>query len=139
MQTKKIVVRLLCNKTLTIIKMQKLTNKEEEIMHILWKLKKAFVKEVMAEITEDQPHYNTLSTIIRNLEEKGYVSYNVFGNTHQYYPLVSIEDYRKKFMSRAIDNYFNSSYKNMVSFFAKEEKITADELREILAMIEQKK
>jgi BlaI family penicillinase repressor len=116
--------------------MQKLTNKEEEIMHILWKLKKAFVKEVMAEITEDQPHYNTLSTIIRNLEEKGYVSYNAFGNTHQYYPLVTIEEYRKRFMNTAIDNYFNSSYKNMVSFFAKEEKITADELREILAMIE---
>lgn len=118
--------------------MQKLTNKEEEIMHILWKLKKAFVKEVMAEITEDQPHYNTLSTIIRNLEEKGYVSHNAFGNTHQYFPIVSIEDYRKGFMSTAIDNYFNSSYKNMVSFFAKEEKISAAELREILAMIEQK-
>jgi BlaI family penicillinase repressor len=118
--------------------MQKLTNKEEEIMHILWKLKKAFVKEVMAEIIEDQPHYNTLSTTIRNLEEKGYVSYNAFGNTHQYYPIVTLEDYRKRFMSTAIDNYFNSSYKNMVSFFAKEEKITADELREILAMIEQK-
>lgn len=116
--------------------MQKLTNKEEEIMHILWKLKKAFVKEVMAEITEEQPHYNTLSTIIRNLEEKGFVSHNAFGNTHQYYPIVSIEDYRKRFMNTAIDNYFNSSYKNMVSFFAKEEKITAEELREILAMIE---
>lgn len=116
--------------------MQKLTNKEEEIMHILWKLKKAFVKEVQAEITEDQPHYNTLSTIIRNLEEKGYVSHNAFGNTHQYFPIVSIEDYRKGFMSTAIDNYFNSSYKSMVSFFAKEEKISAAELREILAMIE---
>lgn len=116
--------------------MQKLTNKEEEIMHILWKLKKAFVKEVMAEITEEQPHYNTLSTIIRNLEEKGFVSHNAFGNTHQYFPIVSIEDYRKRFMNTAIDNYFNSSYKNMVSFFAKEEKISAQELREILAMIE---
>ncbi|MEO8239890.1 MAG: BlaI/MecI/CopY family transcriptional regulator [Flavobacterium sp.] len=116
--------------------MQKLTNKEEEIMHILWKLKKAFVKEVQAEITEDQPHYNTLSTIIRNLEEKGYVCHNAFGNTHQYYPIVSIEDYRKRFMNTAIDNYFNSSYKSMVSFFAKEEKISAAELREILAMIE---
>ncbi|WP_348797423.1 BlaI/MecI/CopY family transcriptional regulator [Flavobacterium adhaerens] len=118
--------------------MQKLTNKEEEIMHILWKLKKAFVKEIMAEITEEQPHYNTLSTIVRNLEEKGYVSHNAFGNTHQYFPIISIEDYRKGFMNTAIDNYFNSSYKNMVSFFAKEEKITADELREILNMIEQK-
>ncbi|WP_348812647.1 BlaI/MecI/CopY family transcriptional regulator [Flavobacterium maritimum] len=119
--------------------MQKLTNKEEEIMHILWKLKKAFVKEVMAEITEEQPHYNTLSTIVRNLEEKGYVAHNAFGNTHQYYPIVSIEDYRKKFMNTAIDNFFNSSYKNMVSFFAKEEKISAAELREILAMIETQK
>lgn len=116
--------------------MQKLTNKEEEIMHILWKLKKAFVKEVMAEITEEQPHYNTLSTIVRNLEEKGFVSHNAFGNTHQYFPIVSIEEYRKRFMNTAIDNYFNSSYKNMVSFFAKEEKISAAELREILTMIE---
>ncbi|MEP6931603.1 MAG: BlaI/MecI/CopY family transcriptional regulator [Flavobacterium sp.] len=119
--------------------MQKLTNKEEEIMHILWKLKKAFVKEVQAEITEDQPHYNTLSTIVRNLEEKGYVSHNAFGNTNQYFPVVTIEDYRKGFMSTAIDNYFNSSYKSMVSFFAKEEKISAAELREILAMIENPK
>ena len=116
--------------------MQKLTNKEEEIMHVLWKLKKAFVKEVLAEITEEKPHYNTLSTIVRNLEEKGFVSHNAFGNTHQYYPIVSLEEYRKRFMHTAIDNYFNSSYKNMVSHFAKEEKISAAELREILAMIE---
>ena len=118
--------------------MQKLTNKEEEIMQILWKLEKAFVKEVMAEITEDQPHYNTLSTIIRNLEEKGFVSHNAFGNTHQNFPIVKMEDYRKRFMNTAIDTYFNSSYKNMVSFFAEEEKISAEELREILAIIENK-
>ncbi|MDN3677001.1 BlaI/MecI/CopY family transcriptional regulator [Flavobacterium paronense] len=118
--------------------MQKLTNKEEEIMQILWKLKKAFVKEVMAEITEEQPHYNTLSTIIRNLEEKGFVSHNAYGNTHQYFPVIKMEDYRKRFMNTAIDTYFNSSYKNMVSFFAEEEKISAEELREILAIIENK-
>ena len=119
--------------------MQKLTNKEEEIMHILWKLKKAFVKEVMAEITEEQPHYNTLSTIIRNLEDKGYVAHNAYGNTHQYYPIVAIEDYRKEFMNTAIENYFNNSYKNMVSFFAEEDKISATELREILEIIENRK
>lgn len=118
--------------------MQKLTNKEEEIMHVLWKLEKAFVKEVMAEMSDD-PHYNTLSTIIRNLEEKGFVSHNAFGNTHQYFPVVKKEDYRKKFMNTAIDTYFNSSYKNMVSHFAKEDKISAAELREILAMIEKDK
>lgn len=118
--------------------MQKLTNKEEEIMHILWNLKKAFVKDVLAEIDEDKPHYNTLSTIIRNLEEKGYVSHTAYGNTHQYYPIVTKEAYRKEFMNTAIENYFNNSYKNMVSFFAEEQKISAKELREILDLIEKK-
>ena len=116
--------------------MQKLTNKEEEIMHILWKLEKAFVKDVLEEIQEDKPHYNTLSTIIRNLEEKGYVSYTAYGKTHQYYPIVTKEAYKKKFMSSAIENYFNNSYKNMVSFFAKEEKISIDELKDIINLIE---
>jgi predicted transcriptional regulator len=118
--------------------MQKLTNKEEEIMHILWKLEKAFVKDVLMEIEDDKPHYNTLSTIIRNLEDKGYVGHNAYGNTHQYFPVVSKEEYRKGFMSNAIENYFNNSYKSMISFFAKEEKISATELREILDMIEKK-
>jgi len=119
--------------------MQKLTNKEEEIMHILWKLEKAFVKDVLAEITQNKPHYNTLSTIIRNLEEKGYVSYNAYGKTHQYFPIVTKEAYKSKFMTTAIENYFNNSYKNVVSFFAKEEKISVDELKEIIKLIEKKK
>lgn len=119
--------------------MEKLTNKEEEIMHILWKLEKAFVKDVLAEIKTNKPHYNTLSTIIRNLEEKGYVSYHAYGKTHQYYPIVTKEEYRKKFMNLAIDNYFNNSYKNVVSFFAKEEKISVEELKEIIALIENNK
>ncbi|WP_091424160.1 BlaI/MecI/CopY family transcriptional regulator [Formosa sp. Hel1_31_208] len=118
--------------------MEKLTNKEEEIMHILWKLEKAFVKDVLAEIAGDKPHYNTLSTIIRHLEEKGYVSYNAYGKTHQYFPIVSKEAYKKRFMNTAIENYFNNSYKNVVSFFATEEKISIEELKEIIAIIEQK-
>lgn len=119
--------------------LQKLTPKEEEVMQILWKLKKAFVKDVLSEIEHNKPHYNTLSTIIRNLEEKGYVSYNAFGKTHQYFPIVNKEEYREKFFSNAIDSYFNSSYKNVVSFFAKEEKISIEELKEIIALIEQNK
>ena len=119
--------------------MQKLTNKEEEIMQVLWKLEKAFVKDVLAEIKEDKPHYNTLSTIIRNLEEKGYVGYHAFGKTHQYYPIVSKEAYKERFMNTAIENYFNNSYKNVVSFFAKEEKISIDDLKEIIALIEKQK
>ena len=119
--------------------MEKLTNKEEEIMHIIWKLEKAFVNDVIAEIKEDKPHYNTLSTIVRNLEDKGYVSHKAFGKTHQYFPIVSLEDYKKKFMKAAITNYFNNSYKNVVSFFAEEEKISVDELKEIIDLIEKNK
>ena len=115
--------------------MQKLTNKEEEIMQILWKLEKAFIKEILPQMSGDQ-HYNTLSTLVRILVEKGFVAHRAFGNTHQYYPLISKEEYKKRFMNVTIDNYFNSSYKNMVSFFAKEKKITAAELREILEMVE---
>ena len=118
--------------------MQKLTNKEEEIMHILWTLEKAFVKDVLAEIKDEKPHYNTLSTIIRNLEEKGYVAYNAYGKTHQYYPVVSKEAYRQRFMNSAIESYFNNSYKNVVSFFANEEKISVEDLKEIIALIEKK-
>ncbi len=118
--------------------MDKLTNKEEEIMHILWNLEKAFVKEVLAEITEENLHYNTVSTIIRNMEEKGYVSHKAYGKTHQYFPVISKEAYRKQFMSTATKKFFDNSYKNMVSFFAKEEKISAKELREILEIIEKK-
>lgn len=114
--------------------MEKLTNKEEEVMKVLWKLEKAFVRDVLEAYDQeaDKPHYNTLSTIIRNLEDKGYVGHKAYGKTHQYYPLVSLEDYRKRFISSAIEDYFNNSYKSLVSFFAKEEKISAEELREIL-------
>ncbi|WP_299765717.1 BlaI/MecI/CopY family transcriptional regulator [uncultured Dokdonia sp.] len=117
--------------------MEKLTNKEEEIMHALWQLEKAFVKEVVATLPAGN-HYNTVSTVIRNLEEKGYVAHTAFGKTHQYYPILTIEAYRKQFMQTATQKFFDSSYKEVVSFFAKEEKISAAELREILAIIENK-
>ena len=119
--------------------MEKLTNKEEEIMRTLWELRKAFVKEVVAELPDPKHHYNTVSTIIRNLEEKGFIGHEAFGKTHRYHPLISKEAYRKKFMQKTISNYFEDSYKNVVSFFAREEKISADELREIIDLIEKKK
>jgi BlaI family transcriptional regulator, penicillinase repressor len=118
--------------------MEKLTNKEEEIMRVLWQLKKAFVKEVVRELPNPKPHYNTISTIIRNMEEKGFVSHDTFGKTHLYYPTITKETYRKKYMQKTIQNYFENSYKNVVSFFAKEEKISVDELKEIISIIEKK-
>ncbi|MBT8185261.1 MAG: BlaI/MecI/CopY family transcriptional regulator [Eudoraea sp.] len=119
--------------------MQKLTNKEEEVMKILWKLEKAFVKEILAEIKKDKPHYNTMSTIVRNLEEKKYVAHEAFGNTHRYYPLVTKEAYRKRFVNSTIAEYYDNSYKNLVSMFAREEKISVEELREIIHLIEKNK
>lgn len=136
--TKNFVLSLICIYYVLHF-MEKLTNKEEEIMHVLWQLEKAFVKEVQAELAEENLHYNTVSTIIRNLEEKGYVGHNAFGKTHQYFPVISREVYGKKFLNEATRRFFDSSYKDMVSFFAKEEKITAKELREILEIIESKK
>ena len=108
-------------------------------MIILWRLKKAFVKEIMAEIQGNKPHYNTLSTIVRNLEEKEYVGYEAFGNSHRYYPLVSRESYRKRFVNSKLVEYFDDSYKSMVSFFAKEEKKSVEELKEIIDLIEKRK
>jgi len=117
--------------------MRKLTNKEEDILQVLWDLEKAFVKEVVAKLPNPKPHYNTVSTVIRNMEEKGFVKHVAFGKTYQYYPAITKEEYRKKFMQKTIHNYFENSYKNVVSFFAKEEKISVEELKEIIKVIEE--
>jgi predicted transcriptional regulator len=119
--------------------MQKLTNKEEEVMKVLWRLQKAFVKDIRNQIRGRKPHYNTLSTIVRNLEDKKYVDHEAFGNTHRYYPLVTREAYRKEFVNTSIVDFYDNSYKNMVSFFAREEKISVEELKEIIALIEKGK
>ena len=117
--------------------MDKLTNKEEEIMHALWSLGKGFVKDVVM-LLPNTPHYNTVSTTIRKMEEKGFVKHIAYGKTHQYYPAISKEEYRKNFMNKTIHNYFEDSYKNVVSFFANEEKISVEELKEIINIIESK-
>ena len=119
--------------------MKKLTNKEEELLKILWRLEKAFVKEIQAEFKTEPPHYNTLSTLVRNLEDKGYVTHKAYGNTHQYAPLISKEEYRSCFINSTLDDYFSSSYKSLVTAFAQEEKIRVDELKEIIAHIENQK
>jgi predicted transcriptional regulator len=118
--------------------MEKITTKEEEVMQVIWELEKGFIKDILSKLPKDN-HYNTVSTIVRNLEDKGYVSHQAFGKTHQYFPIITKETYSKQFMKIATQRYFNNSYKNMVSFFAKEEKISANELREILDLIEKKK
>jgi BlaI family transcriptional regulator, penicillinase repressor len=117
--------------------MERLTNKEEQVMHALWKAERAFVKDLLPFFTDPPLHYNTVSTIVRNLEEKGYVGHRTYGNTHEYYPLVVREAYQNQYViGKLVGEYFDNSYKNLVSYFAQNEKISAAELREILAMIE---
>ena len=119
--------------------MKRLTRKEEEAMMILWKRGKGFVKELMELYAEPKPHYNTLSTIIRGLEEKGYVNHKAYGKNHEYFPLVTKEKYRKNFMKGVVSDYFGSSYMNVVSFFVAQKKLSADDLKELIEMIEKGK
>lgn len=116
--------------------MERLTRREEEAMKILWKAKKGFVKDLLELHPEPKPHYNTFSTLIRGLEEKGYVGHKAFGKNHQYYPVIKKEEYRKMYMKKVVADYFGSSYKNVVSFFVNEKKIDAEDLRELISIIE---
>ena len=117
---------------------KRLTKREEDVMKILWEAEKGFVKDLLKQHPEPKPHYNTFSTIIRGLEEKGYVAHNSYGNTHEYYPVITKEEYRKRFIKNVVYDYFGSSYKNVVSFFLNEEKLNVDDLKELIDLIEKK-
>ena len=118
--------------------LQKLTKREEDVMKILWKAGKGFVKDLLSDHPSPKPHYNTFSTIIRGLEDKEYVSHKSYGNTHEYYPAISKEEYRTLFVKNVVSDYFESSYKNVVSFFVKEEKLNVEDLKELIDLIEKK-
>ncbi len=113
-----------------------LTRAEEEVMQILWEKEKAFVKEIVEEFPEPKPAYNTISTIIRILEKKGMVAYEAFGRTHQYYPLLTKEEYAKQTATNLVSGYFNGSYEKLLSFFVKEKNISAKELENIIKNID---
>ncbi len=104
-------------------------------MKILWKLKKAFVKDLIAEYPDPKPHYNTISSLVRLLQDKGLIGFRSYGNTYEYFPLLSREDYRKTFMSQVVKDYFDNSYQNAVAFFVKEKELTAEQLEELIRLI----
>ncbi len=112
--------------------MKELTKAEEQVMQLLWKKEKAFVKDLIEEMPKPKPAYNTVSTIIRILEKKGFVGHNAYGKTHEYYPLISKKDYTRKFMKNFMRNYFSGSFQEMVSFFAKEDNMSLSELDEMM-------
>ncbi len=113
-----------------------LNKKEEEIMRILWKLKKAFVKEIIESIPNDKkPPYNTISSIVRKLEDRGLVGHEAFGKTHRYYPILQENEYRKQAFRQMFTQYFGGSVEQVVSFFVHEDEVSVDELTEVLEKI----
>lgn len=116
--------------------METLTKKEEEIMQILWKIKKGFVKEIINRLPEPKPPYNTISSIVRILEKKGFVTYKTYGKTHEYFPQISKAVYKKHTFKKILTNYFDGSYEKIVSFMVKEQEISGNELDEIKQLIE---
>ena len=119
--------------------MKELTKAEEQVMQILWKKKEAFVKDLMEDFAAPKPAYNTVSTIIRILEKKNFVSHKAFGKSHQYYPLIGKDEYTKSFIKKFVKNYFGDSFKQMLSFFSKNEDIGIKELNEMIEMLEKEK
>ncbi len=117
------------------MEIKELTKAEEEVMQILWRLKKAFIKEILEKFDEPRPAYSTVSTIIRILQDKGFVNYRAYGRTYQYFAVISKDDYRKVQMSSYVRNYFSNSYQKMVSFFAREDSITVKDMEEIMEMM----
>lgn len=118
--------------------MKKLTLQEEEAMLIIWQTGDGIIKEYLDKYDDPKPPYTTLASIVKNLERKGFLSAKRFGNTYQYSPIVPEKEYKKRFLSAVVKDYFENSYKEMVSFFAKEEKISKEELEEIIRLIEKK-
>jgi BlaI family transcriptional regulator, penicillinase repressor len=123
---------------------RELTRAEEEIMRVLWKLDRAFVKDVLAELEDAaeesaKPAYTTVSTIIRILEKKGLVGYTAYGKTHEYYPLITEEQYRRFQTEQLMSNYFDNSLKKLVSFFVKEKNLSLTEADEIIRLLNQNK
>ena len=119
--------------------MKELTRAEEEIMQKLWGLGNAFVKDIIEKLPEPKPAYNTVSTIVRILEQKGFVGHKAIGKSHQYHPLISKSDYSQKFMKGFVSRFFSGSYQEMVSFFADEKDMSLAELEQILKELKEKK
>lgn len=119
--------------------MDKLTMQEEEAMIYIWQNGPCFVKDIVGRYNDPKPPYTTVASVVKNLERKKYVKAKRYGNTYEYTPLIKESEYKRTFMNGVVLNYFENSYKEMVSFFAKDQKISADELKDIINMIEKGK
>jgi BlaI family penicillinase repressor len=116
--------------------MRDLTKAEEQVMQVLWNIKRGFVKEILEHFDEPKPAYNTVSTIVRILQDKGFVDHKAYGRTHEYFPVVSKEEYSKSHLTTFVNDYFSNSFEKMVSFFAKENRISVQEMEDIMKIME---
>ncbi|MDN3583568.1 BlaI/MecI/CopY family transcriptional regulator [Mucilaginibacter flavus] len=121
------------------MEIKELTRAEEQLMQVLWQLEKAYVKDIIDQLPEPKPAYNTVSTIIRILETKGFVGHTAFGKSHQYHPIVSKDQYQDFASDKLLSGYFDNSVNRMLSFFVKKEKIDLKEADEIMKLIEKLK
>jgi predicted transcriptional regulator len=120
----------------TISIMRKLNQREEQVMQTLWRLKRAFVKEIRAELPDPKPPTTTVSSVVRKLETEGWIDHEAFGKTHRYFPVVQQEAYVKSSFKRMMNNYFEGSPSQLLSFFAKAEEVDAEELQRLLEELE---
>jgi BlaI family transcriptional regulator, penicillinase repressor len=116
--------------------MKELTKAEEQVMQILWEIKKGFVKDIIDKIPEPKPAYNTVSTIVRILEKKGFVGYKAYGKTHEYFPLIEKETYSNAYLKNFIGGYFGGSFERLVSFFAKKNDMDIQDMEELIKYVE---
>ena len=115
--------------------MKELTKAEEQVMNILWDIERGFVKDLMEHFVEPKPAYNTVSTICRILEKKEFIAYKAYGNSHQYYPLVSREVYTNDYLNNMVKNYFSNSLEQLVSFFSRQNKLDIREAEKIIELM----
>jgi BlaI family transcriptional regulator, penicillinase repressor len=116
--------------------MRELTRAEEQVMQVLWKIEKGFVKDILGHFSDPKPAYNTVSTIVRILQEKGFVGHKAYGRTHEYFSLVSRDEYSQFHLKTFVKDYFSNSFESMVSFFAREKNISVREMEEIMVIME---
>lgn len=116
--------------------MKELTKAEDQIMQVLWGLEKAFVKDIIDQMPNPKPAYNTVSTIVRILEKKGFIGYKAYGKTHEYFPLISKEHYTRFYLNNMVTGYFNGSFHNLVSFFAKENNMKVQDIEQLVKELE---
>lgn len=115
---------------------RELTKGEDQIMQILWQLKTAFVKDIISKLPTPKPAYNTVSTIVRILEKKGFVGFKAYGKTHEYFPLIAKDEYSNYYLKSFVNRYFKGSFEDLVSFFAKENKMNITEMEEMIKRVE---